>query len=255
MGKPTITTIFLVALFFALPVGCKKTGSSTGLNFQNTQDIVVNVNIYGSLADYVNGTNVLAQGRIPANGSENFSGGAIKAGQWYYYDVFSDDYSYTNWVDDDDFEIGMDSTTPRRVKFDGGNQIFNAVTSQTTARTALLNNTRGYTTWVAVDALDLSTGDDIWYTLTPQQQFATMKVRKDHTGTFYYLYGSDTVYSNFSFGSINGYPVYNVIFNETALNSFITGTTVNPILYTYQPPSTDSAVMLINGYLYIMAKQ
>ncbi len=236
--------------------GCKKK-SDPQFSVQNDTDADMNVNVYASETDYVNGTNVVVSGKALRHSAFNFPASKLKTGGWYYVDAFSSDYSYTNWVNGDSWIIGQDSTTPRRFKYTGATATFGLgiLASGTNARMSLLANNRSGSKWRAIDALDLSDGSEIWFGLTDAQRYAEITVNKSDTGRFYYISGTDTFYTQFTFGDLVGYPLWDIIPNETGTLFFMTNTYVNPAINFNGPPCIDSAVALINGNLYILARE
>jgi hypothetical protein len=157
----------------------------------------------------------------------------------------------------DKFIIGTDSTTPRRFRYNGTDDNFGLgiLTSKTNTRVSLLSGNKSTSTWVAVSALDLSDGSDIWFSLLANQRYAMIVVAKNDTGMYYYLSGGDTVSTQFTFGALVGYPVFTIIPNESWLPFFMTNTTTLPTSSAYEPPLIDTVTALINHNLYVLVKK
>lgn len=247
--------LLLVVIFVIGTLSCKKTTQS-GTSFVNNVGIDMNVDIYSSLSDYTNGTNVVAHIRVPVNTTGSIPSSKFIKGQWYYTDTYSDDYSFTNWAQDDSYMAGTDSATHRRIKF-GTSNSFSIPAIKTTASISLLNGKKS-TTWKAVDALDPVSATSIWGTLSNIQQSAFVVINKDHSGYYYYLDGADTIglinftFNNYTFTS----PVYVLQPDDSDLHFQLANTTTDPIKNSYyQAPSIDSGIMVLDNKLYVIARE
>ncbi|OJW84589.1 MAG: hypothetical protein BGO69_07655 [Bacteroidetes bacterium 46-16] len=248
--------LFILFLLVSL-FSCKKDSGKkfTIDNRSNSKDLAVAV--YASESDYVNSTNAIASGMAPANDVFTFPASKLNKGGTYYVDAYSNDYLYTNWVNGDTAIIGRENETPRKFAYSGEDMysIVNVSINPTNARISLLNSTGSSSQWKAIDALDLDDGHSIWWSLSDAEQYATISISKNTTGSYSYLAGTDTVNTAFSFGDIVGYPLFSLLPNENYLHFFVVNTNVHPTIGNNQPPTIDTVVALINGNLYVLKRQ
>lgn len=244
-------------LFFA---GCKKKKElENDFSLENYYaSAPLNVDIYPTETDYINGTNAILHVVVNSNSTYNFPSSKLTVGNWYYVDAYNDDYTYTNWTQSDNLNIGQDSTTSRRFKYDGNNKIFVVSGTQTNARNVLLKGTQASSIWKAIDAIDLVDGSGIWHTLTPQERNQELVFYKTSTGVHKYQSGSGTTSRNFSFKetTITGFPTFIINPYPSSLHMSITNTYKNIVVSPGdQPPTKDSILALLNGNLYILTRQ
>lgn len=258
--KPTPYTAILLLAAIILISGCKKTEEPED-NFSLEHyhgSGPLHVDIYPSEQDYINNTNAILHATIQSNSTYTFPTSKLKLDNWYYVDAYNDDYTYTNWAQSDNLNIGQDSTTPRRFKYNGTNKIFVVSCTQTNARNVLLKSTQATSRWKAIDAIDLVDGSDIWFTLTPAQRYQELTFSKTSTGVHTYMIGSSTTSRTFSFKETmpTGYPTFIINPYPTSLHMFVTNTYKNiNVSPDDQPPTKDSLLALLNGNLYILERQ
>ena len=250
----------LFVLLVLLADGCKKPAQVVNMFTVNNQNgtTKMNIDIYKSLSDFKNSTNVYIHGTADARGTFTFPASKLTVGNWYYVDAYSEDYNVTNWVDDDNPDIrGQDSFSLRRFKYSTGanDDDFMLACQQTTSRLCLLKNNQPGSTWIAYDALELTSNNSIWDMLTPDQQNMKIVVNKDHTGTYYFTSGGSNYYNNFTFQDVTNYPVFIVIVDQTALNMFLTNTPINSYASAYTPTTIDTIQSLVEGNLYLLKRQ
>lgn len=92
-----IYLLFFILLFAA----CKKSDSvyhpRYDVFFTNTTGKPLTIAVYGSLEDYQANQHALSTGTIAVNGS--FVAPQLEEQHGYFFDWYSDDYTYNNWYD------------------------------------------------------------------------------------------------------------------------------------------------------------
>ena len=195
-----LAVLTLLAASIAL-YSCHKSSGTNGYNynFENLSDKPININIYSSLADYNNGTNIYISGKASVRGYLSIPIQKFTTGKTYYIDYYSDDYTYTNWywtnvtlrnafvVTDSDYEF-----------------IINAMQFSDPSRSIWLNGAGPQTTWNAVNAYNYSanTYTSIWSQLTPAQQNLQIIIRKDFTATIIDTVSDTTIAYRANYDSI-----------------------------------------------------
>jgi hypothetical protein len=138
--------------------------------FVNPTTNKLNVTVYKSLNAYATDSNNVTKFSITPNGTYTATG-VIDSGVKYYFDCYSDSYSYHNWSDSLFFIYSFvfykktDSLHPVLL-----NNIY---------RTMLLKNTSLSTKWVAVNALDATLTNSVWSQLPFYQKYYQITVNKD----------------------------------------------------------------------------
>lgn len=215
----------------------------------------MNLDIYTNEDDYMSGTGAIIHTRLPGSRTTSVSAEKFTAGNTYYYDIYSDDHTYTNWVFYGKPSLWYDSSTYTSFKYAGTDALVGGTTLQTNARISLLDKTKSGSSWKAIGALDVTTGASCWASLNEAQQSFRAVVRKDHTGTFFSQRGGSTLETNFKFDGIPGYPNYSFNIVDSTFTSFIENTNVNPGTSQHVPVTLDTLVCLWNEIMYVMAKE
>lgn len=257
-----------IASIILLSTACNKNTVGTSpdeINFVNSSEKPVTVDIYSSLSDYGSNTNLLQRLIINGNANEKVSRDILKTGNAYYIDWYNDDYTITNWYNDD-YPQGAE-----RVRFEPSAESKQYDIDKNFVgyhRVAFLNGNNTQTEWVATGAYlySSSTGYvDKWNELSSNDRFKRIIIKKDFTANYTYRdsMGSEkTMPLNFMVqytesGFVDDVPYIEFKSGNNSIGNMIGGKLPTSTPPDYKSNSTDTvmAVFPDSDYQYLMIKQ
>jgi len=179
----TIGAVSLICLTI-LTTGCGKSSSGVDTTkpptvtygtytFSNPSDQDLNVTIYNNKHEYAIDSNAVTKFVIVANGRRTITD-KIATNRKYYFDCYSNDYMYHNWIDSI-FDVAYTFTTVQSTDSIPITIVNNA------NRLMFLKGNNNATQWVAVDAIDANNYTSVWSQLAPYQQYYQFYVKRDFT--------------------------------------------------------------------------
>lgn len=139
-------------MLLLLATSCNKKNEDTtpvgDFRFKNTLEQSVNIDIYATIEDYHNATNIFKKIQVTANGSYHLPLSSFEKDKDYYLDWYTDDYKQGNWI----YPIEIDTVyhyIPIR-PLQNTSYTIQPTMDFSIFRKALLNTTGSGTTWIAV---------------------------------------------------------------------------------------------------------
>jgi hypothetical protein len=186
--KMHITKLMLLAAGISiLGAGCtkeKKSVQQYDYTYTNSTNKDIRVDIYKSIADYNNNTNLYLTGIAAANGGTVVVPSSdFQAGVKYYVDWYTNDYTYTNWQNRqgfyDEFETSFLPT------YQNNKNTLESVNDY--ARLVFLGGGAATeTNWIAIDGVAYPGGNTTqWADLPDSYKYRKFKFKKDFSCTYY----------------------------------------------------------------------
>src|SRR5690606_6189533 len=142
-----MSRLFLILVLPLVLFSCRKKDEPQQGDFEflNTTNKTVNVDIYPSIADYSNVTNIHSKLRIEPNSSATIPLMNFNEDGFYYVDWYSDDYTIGNWLahPEDTQVYYYVKIKPSR----DASYIIRPTLDVSRTRRVVLNNTEGSSTW------------------------------------------------------------------------------------------------------------
>lgn len=184
------SALYVVCGAAVLFAGCDKGTSPDAFNytFINNTDKQIHVDVYSTMSDYMSNTNPVTTGVAGANSTFVVRSSTLHTDVPYYVDWYSDDYTYTNWVNREDLYTAFN---PRITASVQTNQL--KLESETDyARLLCLDGNHTSTTWLATDGFSYvysGGGSDsvLWNNLPQVDKFFQIVFHKDFSMTFSYI--------------------------------------------------------------------
>ena len=224
--------------------------ADTSYKLFNPYSLPLHVDIYKSLSDYDNDTNIFFSGLV--NGYDSLSMLAIRpdSNTTYYYDIYSSDYTATNW-----------GTTNISFTTIGGKAHSFTMPAYNTGqfRVSFLDSSKVVTTWLAINKYDNSC-NPIWATINSQQQYMQLIFRKSLAGFVQHKDNSnnivtDTIGSMNDFATVAGLCVLNLnVLNPYPATYQLYNTSYPPVTNNYHP-SHDTVLLYDQTGYWVMARQ
>jgi len=248
--------LFVCLLLVTWVMACKKkNGAITYFSVYNKSGVAdLNIAVYASEADYMNGVNSVASGIAPLNGEYKFDAELLKFASVYYVDAHSSDYNYSNWILGDSLFGGGIQLGYRQFQYVPPITSFTIDSlPRTNAMHSLFDNSKGSTTWKAYDAKKIIDGADVWDVMSDDERYVKVIIRKNNTATYYYVH-SDTIKTPFTFGSLHEDPVFVIAPTDAGIDFVMFNSFLERMSAGYKPPSIDTATVIIHGQVYLMKK-
>jgi hypothetical protein len=145
----------------------------------------MNFSIYKTKNDYTNNVNAFITGKTDAaTGTYFIPADQLERNTTYYIDWYSDDFEINNWA----FTVFGSPLTPHEFIYTDYDPALsftvvgsNKASDQGT-RKVFLNGNDAETQWEAIGAT--SSGSDIWNSLTDNEKYIRITLKKDGTGTY-----------------------------------------------------------------------
>lgn len=197
-----LRVLLLLLSSAALFASCKKDGASQPYNytFVNPGTTPLNLVLYSSQTDYINGTNPAMTFKLAPNASIQVPSSKFAVYATYWYDIYSDDYTATNWT----FPVEQIEQNSNFITPTAQNNLLKLPTYIDYSRLVCINGGDTATYWTAVNgkrylADEPSDTGTWWNQLTPSQQNVKISMSKNHLLTLYYTapyapsYGSNVL--------------------------------------------------------------
>lgn len=189
-AKNITVHVAIIALLLAaitITPGCKKSDKDKDAIKDYTFSLKLgspvqqaNVVLYRSREDYYTLTNPVVSGRTDAEGTYVIPASKLVKGTTYYADIYTDDYSYSNWSGDN---------LIREFVY-GDNNSFSNYGYKTTIsspneqwRMFYLDGNKLGTDWKAVDAREPGTGS-VWNSISAADQLRKIRFNRDATAAY-----------------------------------------------------------------------
>lgn len=160
--------------------GCKKSFDDKAVTVVNQLSVPVTFDLYETPEDYNTNANVLKTQVIAAGEKLIIPGNVFADGHTYYMDWYSEDYYYTNWLNDN-YPLGNENKV-RITPKPGANTYYLKSDSKSRNRVSFLKGDRAQSTWTAVGAYLYSGSTGYisqWQNLTPDERQRQVVVNKD----------------------------------------------------------------------------
>jgi hypothetical protein len=225
----------LCGIIFLLASCDKNNNPSTApytYSFQNNTGKHINIDIYQTADDYNNNRNAVLHGSANPGQSYQVSNVYLQTNIKYYIDWYSDDYTYSNWVNRTDLYENFDPT----IMSTAGSDLTKMQIVPEYARILCLGGGGTGTTWRAVDGFTYlyngGSGDSTALSQLPAAwQTFTLTFHKDFSATY-------------SYTTPNGQPGSVTIFCRTDPNGVPIGS-MGGNLYFYK----NASIFDMNGQL------
>ncbi len=136
----------------------------------NEVSVALNVDVYTSIEDYNTNTNVLMSRRVEVGKVVEIPMEELfKADSEFYFDVYSDDYAFSNWP-----------VRHRSIKIYPGQSGFGHTLSASTFknRIAFLDGSKLQKTWKAIDAIHSTERVSIWNEIPEDEKHLRITITK-----------------------------------------------------------------------------
>jgi hypothetical protein len=250
--------ILAIAVFAGLASCTKPTGSSlvkvtssdTMFTLVNRSNRQLYVDMYNSLTDLQNKTNLRYSSLVPARNKYKIPFSQLDTTAINYYDIYTPDQSYSNW--------GSSSQIYGYQLFQEGHGYFIDSNILSRARYYFLKGNNITITWVAIDKRQ-SDNTSVWSSLDANGKYLKLVMTSAQTGR---------VENNFS-GTINTENITNMnvysstswgpdileMYVYTSSNSYYLFNTDNVPVVGSASPSTDNIMLNDGAYYWVLAPQ
>ncbi|RYD55800.1 MAG: hypothetical protein EOP56_14650 [Sphingobacteriales bacterium] len=169
---------------------CGKDGADdTEVTFVNRIGEPVTLNVYGSIDDYKNNSNVYLTQTIAASDKIIVGEGKLKPGQTYFMDWYTENYTINNWFNERFNDANAERDYAQIKPTPGNSTYFTDPLYKGLARGVYLENTKSQTEWNAVDYYAESAAlgfESKWSTLPEYKKYKKIIVRKDFIAEYEY---------------------------------------------------------------------
>lgn len=172
----------IALLILLLAAGCRKRNADLPpyeFTFTNHTPRPVTVDVYTSREAYFAAVSPHLRQLVSPNQSVIIAGDVLQEGVTYYFDWYSDDYRYGNWLNDDFNKTGSPYVTFTPTRDDS--RYFMNATSVCEARRIFLKDGNQPTRWLAVDAFYFSSANgynSVWAQLTPAERHHDVTINR-----------------------------------------------------------------------------